>query len=170
MSEHTQQADTNAESTETREQPSQTEYVERSDVGVSLTVKLTRNTGTRDQDKIVAKAKGRTLENAREDMEILREYIYNLADTGGCNSFPHQSLLSADTDPFRLDSQFEFSRTYSHQDQIEQSIHSASSIVRSPSRTTRSSSSPSGILTLIRQGSELSTLAYSSSTHHGSVQ
>ena len=35
--------------------------------------------------------------------------------TGGCNSFTHQSLLSKDTDPFRLDSQFEFSRTYSHQ-------------------------------------------------------
>ena len=36
-------------------------------------------------------------------------------DTGGCNSFTRQSLLSAETDPFRLDSQFEFSRTYSHQ-------------------------------------------------------
>ena len=35
--------------------------------------------------------------------------------TGGCNSFTHQSLLSKDTDPFRLDSQFECSRTYSHQ-------------------------------------------------------
>ncbi|PSQ46514.1 hypothetical protein BRD19_12150 [Halobacteriales archaeon SW_7_65_23] len=35
--------------------------------------------------------------------------------TGGCNSFIHQSLLSAETDPFRLDSQFEFPRTYSHQ-------------------------------------------------------
>ena len=37
------------------------------------------------------------------------------ADTGGCHSFTHQSLLSAETDPFRLDSQFECSRTYSHQ-------------------------------------------------------
>ena len=36
-------------------------------------------------------------------------------DTGGCNSFTHQSVLSAETDPFRLDFQFEFSRTYSHQ-------------------------------------------------------
>ena len=80
MSEHTQQADTNAESSETREQPSQTEYVERSDVGVSLTVKLTRGTGTRDQDKIVAKAKGKTLKDAREDMETLREYIHELAE------------------------------------------------------------------------------------------
>ena len=80
MSEHTHQADTNAESTETREQPSQTEYIERSDVGVSLTVKLTRGTGTRDQDKIVAKVKGKTLEDAREDMEILQEYIHDLAE------------------------------------------------------------------------------------------
>ena len=39
----------------------------------------------------------------------------NRGNTGGCNSFTHQSLLSAETDPFRLDSQFEFSRTYSHQ-------------------------------------------------------
>ena len=38
--------------------------------------------------------------------------------TGGCNSFTHQSLLSAETDPFRLDSQFECSRTYSHQYQV----------------------------------------------------
>jgi L-aspartate oxidase len=36
-------------------------------------------------------------------------------NTGGCNSFTHQFLLSAETDPFRLDSQFESSRTYSHQ-------------------------------------------------------
>ena len=37
------------------------------------------------------------------------------ADTGGCNSFTRQSLLSAETDLFRLESQFECSRTYSHQ-------------------------------------------------------
>ncbi|MHC3381811.1 DUF7389 domain-containing protein [Haloarcula sp. H-GB5] len=80
MSEHTQQPCTNAESTPNNEQQSRTEYVERSDVGVSLTVKLTRGTGTRDQDKIVAKAKGKTLEDAREDMEILREYIHDLAE------------------------------------------------------------------------------------------
>ena len=45
----------------------------------SPTVKLTRGTGTRDQDKIVAKAKGKTLKDAREDMETLQEYIHNLA-------------------------------------------------------------------------------------------
>jgi predicted RNase H-like HicB family nuclease len=28
----------------------------------------------------VAKAKGKTLEDAREDMEILREYIHDLAE------------------------------------------------------------------------------------------
>jgi len=80
MSEHTQQPCTNAESTPNSERQAPTEYVERSDVGVSLTVKLTRGTGTRDQDKIVAKAKGKTLEDAREDMEILREYIHDLAE------------------------------------------------------------------------------------------
>ena len=80
MSEHTQPSRAEGESTEPSEQPSRTEYVERSDVGVSLTVKLTRGTGTRDQDKIVAKVKGKTLEDAREDMEILREYIHELAE------------------------------------------------------------------------------------------
>ena len=80
MSEHTQQADTNGESTEPSEQPSRTEYIERSDVGVSLTVKLKRGTGTRDQDEVIAKAKGKTLEDAREDMETLREYIHDLAE------------------------------------------------------------------------------------------
>ena len=46
---------------------------------------------------------------------LLQLRLVKYADTGGCNSFTRQSLLSADTDPFRLDSQFEFSRTYSHQ-------------------------------------------------------
>ena len=55
------------------------EYVERSDVGVSLTVELKRGTATRDQDKIVAKVKSKTLADAREDMETLREYIHDLA-------------------------------------------------------------------------------------------
>jgi hypothetical protein len=36
--------------------------------------------GTRDQDKITAKVKGKTLEDAREDMETLREYIHDLAE------------------------------------------------------------------------------------------
>ena len=60
-------------------QPDHTEFVERSDVGVSLTVQLTRGTGTRDQDKITAKVKAKTLEDARTDMESLREYIDDLA-------------------------------------------------------------------------------------------
>jgi hypothetical protein len=80
MSEHTQPSRADVESTGNNDRPSSTEYVERSDVGVSLTVKLTRGTGTRDQDKIVAKAKGKTLEDAREDMETLRGYIHDLAE------------------------------------------------------------------------------------------
>ncbi|MDS0280199.1 hypothetical protein NDI85_20650 [Halomicroarcula sp. S1AR25-4] len=80
MSEHTQPSRTDGESAESSEQTTRTEYVERSDVGVSLTVKLKRGTGTRDQDEVIAKAKGKTLEDAREDMEILREYIHDLAE------------------------------------------------------------------------------------------
>jgi hypothetical protein len=80
MVEHTPSSRVDDESTEASEQPTRTEYVERSDVGVSLTVKLTRGTGTRDQDKITAKVKGKTLEDAREDMETLREYIHDLAE------------------------------------------------------------------------------------------
>ena len=56
------------------------EYVERTDVGVSLTVKLKRGTGTRDQDEVIAKAKGSTLEDARDDMNELRGYIRDLAE------------------------------------------------------------------------------------------
>jgi hypothetical protein len=80
MSDHTQKPPTNTESTQNSERQAPTEYVERSDVGVSLTVKLTRGTGTRDQDKITAKVKAKTLEDAREDMESLRGYIHDLAE------------------------------------------------------------------------------------------
>ena len=80
MAEHNQSSHSNGESTANNTRSSPTEYVERSDVGVSLTVKLTRGTGTRDQDIIVAKANGKTLEDAREDMGTLREYIRNLAE------------------------------------------------------------------------------------------
>ncbi|TSD08743.1 hypothetical protein DP107_18360 [Haloglomus irregulare] len=44
MSEHTQPSRADGESAETSEQATRTEYVERSDVGVSLTVKLKRET------------------------------------------------------------------------------------------------------------------------------
>jgi len=69
------------ESSTTQPEATQTEYVERSDVGVSLTVQLTRGTGTRDQDKITAKVKAKTLEDARSDMETLRTYIDDLAES-----------------------------------------------------------------------------------------
>lgn len=48
-------------------------------VGVSLTVKLKRGTGARDQDEVIAKAKGKTLADACADMETLREYLHDLA-------------------------------------------------------------------------------------------
>lgn len=80
MSDSRQQPSRAVESSSSAERTNRTEYVERSDVGVSLTVKLTRGTGTRDQDKITAKAKSKTLEEAREDMETLRGYIHGLAE------------------------------------------------------------------------------------------
>lgn len=63
-----------------REEATQTEYVERSDVGVSLTVKLKRGTATRDQDELTAKVKAQTLAEAREDMDTLRAYLHDLAE------------------------------------------------------------------------------------------
>ena len=80
MSEHTQPSRADVESTGNNERQSPTEYVERTDVGVSLTVKLKRGTGTRDEDQIKAKVKAKTLEDAREDMETLRTYIHDLAE------------------------------------------------------------------------------------------
>jgi len=80
MSDSKQQPSRAVESSSSEERTIRTEYVERSDVGVSLTVKLTRGTGTRDQDKIVAKVKAKTLEEARDDMETLREYVHDLAE------------------------------------------------------------------------------------------
>jgi len=80
MSGHNQKSHTEGESSENTERSSETEYVERSDVGISLTVKLKRGTGTRDEDQIKAKVKAKTLEDAREDMETLHEYIHGLAE------------------------------------------------------------------------------------------
>lgn len=57
----------------------ETEHVERTDVGVSITVELKRGTGTRDQDKISAKVKGKTLADAREDIERLKPDLRELA-------------------------------------------------------------------------------------------
>jgi hypothetical protein len=68
------------ESDPNRESSTETEYVERTDVGVSLTVKLTRGTDTRDQDTITAKVKATTLGEAREEMETLRTYVDDLAE------------------------------------------------------------------------------------------
>ncbi|WP_135536839.1 DUF7389 domain-containing protein [Halostella pelagica] len=56
-------------------QPSSTEFVEHTDLGVSLTVKLKRGTGTRDEDQ----GQGES-EDAREDMETLRTDIHVLAE------------------------------------------------------------------------------------------
>ncbi|MFC7166890.1 DUF7389 domain-containing protein [Halospeciosus flavus] len=55
-------------------------YLERSDVGVSLTVKLKRGTETRDQDELTAKVKAATLDDACTDMDDLRAYLRDLSD------------------------------------------------------------------------------------------
>ncbi|WP_135855125.1 DUF7389 domain-containing protein [Halorussus salinus] len=80
MSEHNSSSRTTTESKATNDESSPTEYVERSDVGVSLTVKLKRGTGTRDEDQIKAKVKAKTLKDARDDMNALRAYIRDLAE------------------------------------------------------------------------------------------
>jgi hypothetical protein len=46
----------------------------------SGTLSWTGYNDTQDQDEVIAKAKGKTLEDAREDMEILRAYIHDLAE------------------------------------------------------------------------------------------
>ena len=57
-----------------------TERVERTDVGASIEVTITRGTGTRDQEKIKAKTKGETVSDARDDMDELRPWIREFAD------------------------------------------------------------------------------------------
>jgi len=80
MSDSKQSATDSAESAMNGDQTERTEHVERTDVGVSLTVKLKRGTGTRDEDQIKAKVKAKTLKDARKDIETLREYIHDLAE------------------------------------------------------------------------------------------
>ncbi|GGL45329.1 hypothetical protein GCM10009037_30950 [Halarchaeum grantii] len=71
---------TDASSDAAAEQPTETKHVERTDVGVSITVQLKRGSGTRDEDKIKGKVKAQTLEDAKEDMEVLRSYLHTLAE------------------------------------------------------------------------------------------
>ncbi|WP_276302695.1 DUF7389 domain-containing protein [Halorussus lipolyticus] len=80
MSEHSLSSRATTESKATNDESSPTEYIERNDVGVSLTVKLKRGTGTRDEDQIKAKVKAKTLNDARDDMDALRAYIRDLAE------------------------------------------------------------------------------------------
>ncbi|GGN25045.1 DUF7389 domain-containing protein [Halarchaeum nitratireducens] len=71
---------TEATSNVTDEQPTETKHVERTDVGVSITVQLKRGSGTREEDKITGKVKAETLDDAQEDMDVLREYLHRLAE------------------------------------------------------------------------------------------
>ena len=65
---------------ESTDQHTKTEFIERTDVGVSISVKLKRGSGTRDEDQLKAKVKAETLNEAREDMNELREYLHGLAE------------------------------------------------------------------------------------------
>jgi len=53
----------------TEEQRQADEYIERTDTGVSIEHKMTRGTGTRDQDTLNTKIKGATLQEALTDLE-----------------------------------------------------------------------------------------------------
>jgi len=57
-----------------REYDEQT-YVERTDVGVSITTELKRGTGTRDQDKHTVKAKDYSLHGAIEKHTQALDYL-----------------------------------------------------------------------------------------------
>lgn len=59
------------------EAASETTHVERSDVGASMSVDITRGTGTRDQEKYSIKGKGKTAEDAIEEFEKQLEAIEN---------------------------------------------------------------------------------------------
>lgn len=51
--------------------PEPSERVERTDVGASIEVGITRGTGTRDQEKWKLKGKGETAEDAIQELERL---------------------------------------------------------------------------------------------------
>lgn len=55
----------------------ETTHVERSDVGASMSVDITRGTETRDQEKYSIKGKGKTAEDAIEEFEKQLEAIEN---------------------------------------------------------------------------------------------
>lgn len=59
--------------------PEPDETIERYDTGVAIEVNMTRGTGTRDQEKIKGKVKRKTLEEAREDIDELKEDLAALA-------------------------------------------------------------------------------------------
>jgi len=58
----------------------ETNVVENQASGVSITAKLKRGTGTRDQDEIKIKAKGKTAEEAVENMNDAMDAAEEWAD------------------------------------------------------------------------------------------
>lgn len=64
-----QRAETEADSNPTIDK------IERTDVGVSVSCKLKRGTGTRDQDEIRAKVKAETVDEAKANLDELKPYL-----------------------------------------------------------------------------------------------
>jgi hypothetical protein len=73
MSSATEATGEQDESTESN--PEDTTHVERSDVGASMSVDITRGTGTRDQEKYSIKGKGKNAEEAIKEFETQLEAI-----------------------------------------------------------------------------------------------
>jgi len=61
--------------------PETVETVERTDIGSSMEARLKRGTGTRDEDSVTIKAKGRTAEETIEEFyQLLAEYEAKVSD------------------------------------------------------------------------------------------
>jgi len=61
--------------TEPDKAPETVETVERTDIGSSMEARLKRGNGTRDEDSVTIKAKGRTAEETIEEFyKLLAEY------------------------------------------------------------------------------------------------
>jgi len=73
--------DTKSDDQTTDEQTEPTDTVERFDTGASVEATLKRGTGTRDEDKIKLKGKGRTAQEAIDEFEdLLAKYEADWGD------------------------------------------------------------------------------------------
>ena len=59
------------------EEYDETRHVERTDVGVSITSKIQRGTGTNDRDVVEAKVKAETREEAVADLQAIEDDLHD---------------------------------------------------------------------------------------------